>query len=37
MSTVHLDLLGRIHDFQWIADILNFEIKKAEPFLALPE
>jgi hypothetical protein len=26
MYTVHLDTLGIIHDFQWIADIYSIEI-----------
>jgi hypothetical protein len=36
MYTVHLDNLGMIHNFQWIAAIETIEIKKAEPFLTLP-
>jgi hypothetical protein len=36
MSTVHLELLGIIHDLQWIAAIETIEIIKAEPFLTLP-
>jgi hypothetical protein len=36
MYTVHLDTLGSIHDFQLIAAIYSFEIKKAGPFLTLP-
>ena len=33
MYSVHLDTLGIIHDFQWIAAIYSYDIKKAEPFL----
>jgi hypothetical protein len=33
MYTVHLGILGIIHDFQCIADIEGFEIEKAGTFL----
>jgi hypothetical protein len=36
MSSIHLHILGIIHDCRWI-DIVSFEIKKAGPFLTLPE
>ena len=37
ISTGDLGTLGMIHDFQLIAAIETIEIKKAEPFLTLPE
>ena len=36
MSSGHIDILGRIHKFRWIADIVSFDTKKAEPKLTLP-
>ncbi len=36
MYTVHLDILGTIHECKWIADIASLDTKKAEPFLTLP-
>jgi hypothetical protein len=36
MYAVHLDTLGMIHKLRLIAGIVSFDIKKAEPFLALP-
>ena len=28
MSSGHIDTLGMVHDFRWIAGSLSFEIKK---------
>jgi len=37
MYTVHLDTLGMIHKCKLIADSVSLDIKKAGPFLTLPE
>jgi len=37
MSTVHLDLSGIIRNLRLIAVIRSSQIKKAGPFLTLPE
>jgi hypothetical protein len=36
ISTVHLDFLGTIHNSTCIAETWGLDIKKAGPFLTLP-
>ena len=35
MSTVHLDILGMIHDFRWIAAIDSYQLSTIHALYAL--
>jgi hypothetical protein len=37
MYTGNLDTSGMIHDCKWVADIHSSRIKKAKPFMTLPQ